>query len=187
MTCIVAIEQEGTIYLGGDSAASEPATLALRILHEPKVFRNGEMIMGCCSSLRIQQLMQHSLVLPARTEYQDDLEYLVTDFIDAVRAVQRDKGVQKKENEFEEHDAQFLLGYRGNIYYVEDDYQVYRTNEPWAAVGSGSDLALGALYALKGSKCTPEEKIQIALEAAESYNAGVRRPFYVLKLEPEKE
>ena len=183
MTCIVGVEREGVLYMSSDSAASDPSSLSLRILHDPKVFINDQMLIGCCSSLRVQQLLQHSLVPPDKPERKDDLAYLVTDFMDAVRATQKDKGSMKKEDELETQDSHFLIGYNGRLYYVEDDFQVYRTNDPWAAVGCGADLALGALYATKNSAMAPQERIIIALEAAVEYSAGVRPPFHHLKLE----
>jgi ATP-dependent protease HslVU (ClpYQ) peptidase subunit len=47
----------------------------------------------------------------------------------------------------------------------------------YAAVGSGAELALGALYALESSGRTPRERLKRALSAAEQFNAGVRGPF----------
>lgn len=172
--------------MGGDSAVTDSETMQLRVVRQPKVFINQDFIIGCCSSTRIMQLMQHSFTPPDQPSRKEDIEYLVTDFIDAIRTMQKDKGVMKKENELEEHDAQFLVGFNGNLYHVEEDFQVYQTHEPFAAVGAGADLALGALHALKDSSMSPEAKLCLALEAATAYNASVKPPFYVLKLEVEK-
>jgi ATP-dependent protease HslVU (ClpYQ) peptidase subunit len=187
MTCIIGLVHEDTIYMGGDSALTDTDNMTQRVMADQKVFVKDSMIIGCCSSLRVMQLLEHSLQLPDQGSRQSDIEYLVLDFMDAVRTVLKDKGSLKKENELETHDAQFLIGYNGVIYTVEEDYQMYQCTESWAAVGSGSDLALGAMYALRNVSMTPEEKIRVALEAAASYNATVRAPFYVLKLEPEPE
>lgn len=184
MTCIVGIVHEGVVYMGGDSAAADPTSLALRILTDPKVFVNDALVIGCCSSLRILQLMQHSLDIPDKPERKDDLAYLITDVMDAVRAMHKDKGSGKKENELETHDSHFLIGYNGCIYYVEDDFQVYRTPDSFAAIGCGADLALGALYATRNSLMGPKERIYLALEAAAAYSAGVRAPFHILKHDP---
>jgi hypothetical protein len=48
----------------------------------------------------------------------------------------------------------------------------------------GEDIALGAMYACPS--LSPEERIRTALEAAEQFSAGVRRPFIVKKLEVDK-
>ena len=63
------------------------------------------------------------------------------------------------------------------------DFQVGELHDPFAAVGCGMDLAHGALYALRDSDLDPESKVRLALEAAERFSAGVRRPFVIERLE----
>lgn len=189
MTCIVGLEHEGSVYIGGDSAGVEAWSLEICTRADEKVFINetGEFIMGFAGSFRIGQLLRYALVPPDQPSKKDDMAYMVTDFIDAVRAMQRDKGTMKKENELEEHDAAFLVGYNGKLYVIESDFQVGRPIEDYAAVGCGAQIALGAMYATRGSQLTPEERITLALQAATEYSAGVRPPFHILRLEPEKE
>ena len=143
-----------------------------------------DFAMGFCGSFRIGQLLRYALVTPDQGEKKDDMTYMVVDFIDAVRAMQKDKGSMKKENELEEHDAAFIVGYKGKLYVVETDYQVGRPIENYAAVGCGAQIALGALFATKHAQMKPEDRIGLALAAAVEYSAGVRPPFHIVKLEP---
>lgn len=184
VTCIVGLEHNNTVYIGGDSAGVEAYSLAICGRADEKVFINdtGEFIMGFCGSFRIGQLLRYALTVPEQSQRKDDMAYMVTDFIDAVRAMQKDKGSMKKENELEEHDAAFLVGYRGKLYVVESDFQVGRPIENYAAVGCGAPIALGAMFATRNSNLSPENRIELALSAAAEYNAGVRAPFLVLKL-----
>jgi len=189
VTCIVGIEQDGAVYIGGDSAGIEEDSLAICRRADEKVFVNdtGEFIMGFCGSFRVGQLLRYALEPPEQSLKKDDMAYLVTDFVDAVRAVQRDKGSLSKENELEELDAAFLVGYKGRLYTVESDFQVGRPVESYAAVGCGAQIALGALYALQDTGLDPKSKIEVALSAAAEYSAGVRGPFLVLQLPAEQE
>lgn len=189
MTCIVGLEYEGVIYIGGDSAGVEAGSLAICGRADEKVFvtDSGEMAMGFCGSFRIGQLLRYSLTIPEQSAKKDDMAYLVTDFIDAVRNMQRDRGSLRKENEVEEHDAGFLVGYNGKLYVIESDFQVGRPTDNYAAVGCGAQIALGAMYATKDSTLTPENRIRLALSAAAEYSAGVRAPFHIVKLEQAKE
>lgn len=189
MTCIVGLEHEGTIYIGGDSAGVEASSLAIGGRADEKVFvlESGEMAMGFCGSFRIGQLLRYALVLPPQKVNQDDMAYLVTDFIDSVRNMQRDRGSLRRENEVDEHDAEFILGFNSKLYVVESDFQVGRPIENYAAVGCGAAIAQGALYATKHLNMEPEARVRLALEAAAEYSAGVRAPFHIVKLEAEKE
>lgn len=184
MTCIVGLEQDGIVYIGGDSAGVEAYSLAICGRADEKVFvtESGEFIMGFCGSFRIGQLLRYALSPPEQSQKKDDMAYMVTDFIDAVRAMQKDKGSMKKENELEEHDAAFLVGYKGRLYVVESDFQVGRPIENYAAVGCGAQIALGAMFATRNSGLAAPNRIELALTAAAEYSAGVRGPFLVLQL-----
>lgn len=189
MTCIVGLEHEGTVYIGGDSAGVEVSSLSIGGRADEKVFttEGAEMAMGFCGSFRIGQLLRYALTLPPQKVNQDDMAYLVTDFIDAVRNMQRDKGSLKRENEVEEHDAGFIVGFNGKLYVIECDFQVGRPIENYASVGCGASIAQGAMYATKHLNMEPEARIRLALEAAAEYSAGVRAPFHIVKLEAAKE
>lgn len=182
MTCIVGLVDNGVVFMGGDSAAS--GGLAIETRADPKVFVNGPMIFGFTSSFRMGQLLQYALQVPEQSRKKLDFAYLVTDFVDAVRELYRSKGFMGKAEE-REAGGTFLLGYHGALYAVSDDFQVVRLALPYAAVGCGADLALGAMYATDGCGLDPRARIRKALAAAEEFSAGVRGPFHVLRLPAE--
>ncbi len=179
MTCIVGLVDEGNVYIGGDSAGV--AGLSLSIRKDEKVFGNGPFIMGGTTSFRMLQLLRYKFSPPAQTVHQDDMEYMVTSFIDSARKCFVENGFGDKDAT---EGGNFLVGYKGNLYTIERDYQVGIVANTFDAVGCGSDLAMGAMFASEG--LTPEERINIALEAASTFSAGVAPPFVILKLETEK-
>jgi ATP-dependent protease HslVU (ClpYQ) peptidase subunit len=183
MTCVVALEHKGTIYIGADSAGVDANSLAIVGRADEKVFitDDGDYIMGFAGSFRIGQLLRYALVAPDQPGRKDDMAFMVTDFIDAVRAMQHEKGAREKKDELELHEGQFIVGYRGHLYVVECDYQVGRPIDNYAAIGCGADLALGAMYATKMMEMKPEERLTLALHAAQEFSAGVRAPFVILK------
>lgn len=183
MTCVVGIEAEGVVYMGGDSALSDADSGCVRMIEDPKVFVAGCLaVVGCCSSLRVLQALKYGFELPVARSGVDEMTYMVVDFVDAVRSTLQKKGTLKKELGVELHDSHLLVGYRGRLYCVEEDFQVYRVTEPWQAIGSGADLALGSLHSTAGSLQSPCARIRMALEAAAAYNCAVRPPFHVVTL-----
>jgi len=189
MTCIVGLVENGTIYMGADSAGVEFDSLAIVCRADEKIFihDSGDFIMGFCGSFRVGQLLRYALNPPDQGARKEDMAYMVTDFVDAVRQIQREKGAITKENELEEINSSFIVGYNGSIYVIESDFQVGRPIENYASVGCGSQIAFGAMYATKNALMPPKERIELALSAAEQYCAGVRAPFHILSLEPEGE
>lgn len=179
MTCIVGIERPDGVMIGGDSAASNYSIMYTR--EDRKVFHNEGLIIGYTDSFRMGQLLRYRLEIPPHhPPDKDDFEYLATDFIDAVRAVFTDHGFLHKEHE-EESGGEFLVAYRGRLYFVCGDFQVGRAAEPYIAIGSGGEVALGALYAMHHyfkDKLTSQHLAIFSLQAAADHTPYVRQPFW---------
>lgn len=172
MTCIVAIEHNGIVHIGGDSAGVSGLSLTVRA--DEKVFTKDPFVMGFTTSFRMGQLLRYKLTVAGKPEDMDEVEYMSTWFVDAVRNCLKAGGYART---YDGHESggTFLVGYRGRLYIIDSDYQVGIPADGYAAVGCGEDLALGALHATRQLK--PEKRIEVALEAAERFSGGVRRPF----------
>jgi ATP-dependent protease HslVU (ClpYQ) peptidase subunit len=175
MTCIVAVAEDGIVWMGADSAGVSGLSLAVR--RDPKIYRVGEFLFGFTSSFRMGQLLGYKFTPPLHHAEWSVERYMTTVFIDALRDTLKAGGYARTNNGAEEA-GEFLVCYSGRIFRVCSDYQVGENMEPFDSVGCGSDLALGALHATRG-EMTPEDRVEAALEAAEAFSAGVRRPFHI--------
>lgn len=181
MTCIVGAMENGHVILGGDSVGSNGYNKSTRL--DVKVFKRGPFVIGFTSSFRMGQVLRFNLETPEHPLTMTDYEYMVTRVVDAVRKVLKNAGYAKKENEVEEGGT-FLIGYRGQLYSVESDYQVGMVAEPYHAVGSGEDFALGAMYSQPSDK-PAKERILVALQAAATFSTSVGGPFNFVSTEDE--
>jgi hypothetical protein len=172
MTCIVGIQHEGRVYIGGDSAGVADYSLTLRA--DAKVFTNGPYVMGFTSSFRMGQLLRYALKAPTPKGNID--RFMVTTFIDAVRDCLDNGGFLTTKNGVTEGGT-FLVGVNGHLFSIEDDFQVGRSHDGYAAVGCGQDLALGSLFTTRGEE--PRARIKKALQAAAHHSAGVAAPFVI--------
>lgn len=177
MTCIVGLEEKGKVWLGADSAGVAGYSLTVRA--DEKVFTDGPFVFGFTSSFRMGQLLRYSFVPPDHDPRVEIDRYMATTFIDAVRNCLKAGGVARNDMGVETA-GQFLVGYQGNLFFVDYDFQVGRSTETFNAVGCGQDLALGAMFASEGLK--PQKRIEQALSAAAAFSAGVRGPFKVLSV-----
>jgi ATP-dependent protease HslVU (ClpYQ) peptidase subunit len=176
MTCIVAIAEDGAVWMGADSAGVAGLSLAVR--RDPKIYRVGDFLFGFTSSFRMGQLLGYKFSPPQHHSEWDAERYMTTVFIDSLRDTLKAGGYARTDNGAEVA-GEFLVGYRGRVFRVCSDYQVGENVQSFDAVGCGSELAMGALHATQGKE--PSERISAALEAAEAFSAGVRRPFRVEK------
>lgn len=177
MTCIVGFVEGDTVWMGGDSAGVAGLTLTVRA--DQKVFRNGPMLFGFTTSFRMGQLLRYALSVPDHDPRVAVDKYMTTTFVDAVRSCLKSNGWASAKDG-NEQGGTFLVGYRGQLFYVGSDYQVGVPFDSFAAVGCGDDVARGALFA--STHLAGRERIDLALRAAERHSAGVRGPFHILEL-----
>lgn len=178
MTCIVGVVHEGDVFLGGDSAATD-GRFGQMTRRDRKVFRNGDFVMGFTSSFRMGQLLAFEFSPPKPREGTDTMAYMVTDFIDAARARMKSGGYASI-REGVEHGGTFLVGFKGRLFHVFDDFQVGESEHGFDACGSGEDVALGSLWSTRALG-DPGARLTDALRAAETFNAAVRGPFHYVR------
>lgn len=178
MTSIAAIvDEDGTVWVGGDSAGVS-SRYSLEVRNDPKVFINGPFIVGFTTSFRMGQLLHYSFVPPKHPKKMDIDSYMNTIFIDAVRKCMKAGGYSSVNNNTEEGGC-FIVGYRGRLFIIDNDFQVGMPHAPYTAVGCGHDLCKGSLHATQGTNIESQTRVRMALEAAEQFSGGVRRPFVI--------
>ncbi len=181
MTCIAGVVSKGKVWIGGDSCASDGTEKVAR--KDPKVFELSGMIIGYAGSFRFGQLLRFKFVPPGKKDDQDDYEYLVTDWVEALRHTCKEGGLTKVEdNEETITDASALIGFNGRLYVLDSDLNIGEPITNFYAIGSGSAVAFGALNAAStiSKKMQPRRMLTLALESATKFAMGVEPPFVIL-------
>jgi ATP-dependent protease HslVU (ClpYQ) peptidase subunit len=175
MTCIAGIVDKGKVYIGGDSLGNNSGSIVGLV--GGKVYHNGEFLIGGCGAHRLNNLVRYSFEPPTPAEEVDLDEYMATAFVDELRSCLTDGGYICIEEKKESIEGMLMVGFRARLYVIDGQFAAVRPLDNFAAIGSGSDIALGALFATKGGK--PEERLKVALEAAEHLDDSVRSPFHI--------
>lgn len=179
MTCVIGLVHRKRIYMGADSAAT--GQRFIRTTNLPKVFRNGPYLIGYCGSFRMGQVLEHCLKIPLRKRGEAVDTFMVTRFIDAVRAEFKAQSVTAIEQS-KEKGGQFLVGYAGRLFSVSSDFHVGDMADDFDCIGSGAAVALGAMKALEDQP--PKQRIERALEITSYYVSDVAGPFLCLSMAP---
>lgn len=178
MTCVVGIETPDGVVMGADTLAT--AGWASDVPTTDKVFRTGPFVIGGSGAMRASQLIRYTLKVQAPSDDPDLYPYMVGELVPAIRTCLSEGGYSHKENEVETaRNSCWLIGVKGQLFYVGADFCVSRSRRGYDAIGSGSSYAMGVLYALEYEP--PLTRCEIALAAAAENDIGVAPPFVVLE------
>lgn len=177
MTCIVAIVEDGKIWMGCDSLVSYGHIVSII---GTKIVKKENIIMGFAGRVRDINLIKFGFEIPSKDEKINDYEYMATVFTTAIRKRLKEYGAIKIDDSEETGQAYILIGYNNRIYRMSYDFSATRVEDiNFFALGSGQELALGSLHSTLDTKYTPEQRLKLALSAAEEFISSVRGPFFI--------
>ena len=185
MTCIVAIAQNGTVYMGSDHAASDDKSGWILSRKEPKCFKVGQYGIAFTDSFRMGQILQYSWTPPKYTPTKTNSgldKFMRTKFVDSVKTAFKEGGYGSIGSSSDEDTGGiFIVGVEGRIFTIDEDFHVGENIVNYMAEGSGGQIALGALYATRNQK-NPRVRLKAALEAASMFNMAVAPPYTYIQV-----
>ena len=194
MTAIVAVTDGERLCIAGDAAGVSGTTGEIHIRQMPKVFVREGYAMGFTTSFRMGQLLKYEVPLPPYPGSTIDLEeFMVRTFVPMIRTTFTEHGFSKSltrgkraetmhyEEQGQQTGGRFIVGVRGMLFVIEEDFHVARPQTPYVAIGSGATVAHGVLFALH-ERQSLTICAEMALKAAAFHTMGVRPPFTVLEV-----
>ncbi len=159
--------------MGADSASS--GDNELMVIQSSKIAKIGPYLIGGCGSGRALNLVQYKAKLPKNPPTKNLEKFLVNNVIPAIQESFKDE--PKCDGELV-MDFGFLIGVKGQLYVIQQDFTVDRSIDGYYAEGSGKLPALGVLYATRTMKDARKRVVQ-ALTAASKFTPYCRAPFTV--------
>jgi len=178
MTCIVAIAKEGKVWMGADSAGSDEESGVIAPYVIPKVFTRGGYVIGYAGSFRFGKLLQYVMDLPPCPANVNTSQKL-DEFMNKIVMQSIKKQAKELDLEKEEMDFDALIGIKGHIFEVSNDWCAIEASMPYNVAGSGTKYALGSLHTTQGWK-EPIKRINVALSAAAEFEMSVALPFNIV-------
>ncbi|MEG1564713.1 MAG: hypothetical protein RR365_13450 [Bacteroides sp.] len=174
--------------MGGDSLGSDGYTKAIEA--QSKVFRNEvfkNVIMGSTSTFRHIDLLKYSKPFEEIDFYKKtelNHKYMVTKFIPNIITLFKDGIISENDRN---KGGNFIIGAGNNLFEVQTDYSVLQPQLGFCSVGCGESIAMGSLITTRNMDMPIQKKIELALSAAETFSAGVQRPFRIINTKNEEE
>lgn len=182
MTCIVGLASMGSVYIAADSLGSgngakqeykTPKLAKLEVFEKKDLSLTKINIgIGYTSSYRMGDILRYAFTPPPIEVGEDENEYLVKDFIpELIKCFEEQSFAKVKDGS--KSGGNFLVGLRGRLFVVQDDFSILEPSLNFAAIGSGQEFALGSLYAYMKISLDPVEKVHAAVDAAIEFSTTV--------------
>lgn len=178
MSTVVGLKTDKGVWIGADSRASTDEGEVRPIIAE-KVFNNGPYLIGFIGSVRGGQLVRPEYFKPPTR---------IKDWPDALIKHYEAKGcLVTTETQTSAMACNFIIGdtRTGQLFEILVDFQMNEIPE-MTAIGSGSNFAFGSLFTTRELNINGKRRVELALEAAETFDAATGPPLYVRILEMEK-
>lgn len=180
MTLIIAVEEDGRVIMGADSAVGKPEEFYV-LSHMEKIAQCGRYLLGHCGNARIGQVLHHLVEWPEPPDSGPLAPFLVQQVMPEVRRAIQDAGAAQQGPAILGDTTVVLMALRGELYVVGADLTVVRTEE-LACIGCGRHAAYPAMEALKAAGVEPAHKrIEMALEIVARRVPVVEPPFRFLE------
>ena len=187
MSVVVAIKQNGKVYIGADSQVTKGGTrVTLKNSNNYKIWKvaNAEhCLMGHVGNLRDANLVRlmDSLV----TDYNFYRNHVCFEFVvkkivpDIVQEL-TDYGLLKDGKTTDCLDSSFLFAYKDQLYSINSDRAVIEIDD-YVAIGSGADQAIGSLLSTEGEE--PKARIVKAIKSSAASDIYVDYPIIIADTE----
>ena len=185
MTTLVAIQGDGWTVLGCDSRLSDDNG-RYAIAKEQKIVDNNGILIAGSGSTRAINVLHYGYPQPKPTASEDLNKYMTQKFIPQMRKQFAEAGIDMKGDEnVAKNEGGFLISVKAQIYAVQEDYSWDTDIRNVYVMGSGGDIAQGAMAALGVQKVkTPEQAEKIirkAIAIAIDYDMYCSEPIHIFK------
>ena len=182
MSVVVAIKENGKVYLGADSQTSrgesKRTTMCKNNFKIWQVRGSKNCMMGLVGNKRDANIVK--LMSNLVTDYDEfkgdiDFEYVVKSVVPDIRRELR-KYEFLSEDDFKYFDSSFIFAYKDQLYYIGCDGAVIEIDD-FIAIGSGNCEAMGSLSSTEG--LAPEERIIKAIKSSSDFTIHVDYPIVI--------
>lgn len=165
VTVIAAVARQGRVTIAADTASTQGAT---RFASHPKIRRYpGDVLLAAAGSAEALQVLRDPATIPHRsTDDLDEWAQCVAERITEILGSVNPPLIIDNDMT-----AELILGYAGRLWYI-DALCATPCHAGFGVIGSGSDIAYGALSAYLDSGADPLAAVTQAVVIACRRNAG---------------
>ena len=172
MTTIIGIEYDDHSLIVADSRVTDDSGRIYAHKVMKKIAKRGSLLIAGAGEVAPCDIAQNIWIPPQFTakDKKDVYRFMITKVMPSLRKCLVDNGYNFEEDKKDGMRFQFLISVGGELFDIDEDLSVMKSDANMYAIGSGGSFALGALYA-------GAEPIQ-AMEIACKVSAYSAPPFH---------
>ena len=177
MTCIAAItdRQNKKIFMMGDTQRTSSSYSSFdpheKIWLHTAYGRN--WLLGHTGSQLCLQVCRYVFEWGEEAPSGDIYEFLIRVWRPRLQTALKEQLCYQKLDGIEQVDQNLMVGVEGRIFMFDKRLAITEFEEPFAAIGSGSAVAMGSLGTTEGMDLSPGERLKLALRETTKYCTGV--------------
>lgn len=168
MTTIIGIEYQDRALIVADSRVTDDSGRIYAHKAMKKIAQRGAVLIAGAGEVAPCDIAQNVWVPPQFTakDKKDVYRFMITKVMPSLRKCLTDNGYNFDEDKKDAARFQFLISVGGQLFDIDEDLSVMKSEDNIYAIGSGGSYALGALYA--GAE--PHQAMEIACKVS-AYSA----------------
>jgi ATP-dependent protease HslVU (ClpYQ) peptidase subunit len=151
MTTIIGVQSDNGCTLVADSLVSDDSGRTWNHPQMTKINKRGAFLIGGAGEVAPCDIAQHIWEPPVLTvkDKKDVYHFMITKAMPSLRECLKANGYNFEEAQEKDSSSrfQFLMAVNGELFDIGDDLSVMRNADGFYGVGSGAQIALGALHA----------------------------------------
>ena len=149
MTTIIGIEYDDHSLIVADSRVTDDSGRIYAHKVMKKIAKRGAVVIAGAGEVAPCDIAQNIWVPPTFTakDKKDVYRFMITKVMPSLRKCLIDNGYNFEEEKKDGMRFQFLISVGGEIFDIDEDLSVMKSEDNMYAIGSGGSFALGALYA----------------------------------------
>ncbi len=179
MSVIVAIKENGRVYLGADCRVTDNGLIAPVSEDNYKIAKikgTNHALFGSVGELVDWNFVKYKYCVPQGID-NIDMEFLQCEFVPTIYQILKNAGfVSNSDDGRAKIDSPFMFAIKDKIYSTDNDLAIV-SHDDYFAIGSGQSVALGSLASSKGRPA--KTRILMAIAAASVVRDTVGLPMVI--------
>lgn len=176
MTVVIGIKTKTGVMMGCDSFSG--TEFLNERTGDAKVQKIGSFLIGMTGGFRVFQLITTSSIFKELKPKGNPFNFMINKFIPCLQDLLAKNDCKGVEDNLPFIDGHLLVAFGCNLFTVQNCLQVLRHGANYQVIGSGQQVALGALFTTK-QEIDLRKRLLKCLQAAECYVPTVSKPFII--------